>query len=91
MLTLSPAATEAVAAIVGRQSDSASAGLRIGGTTRDYTVAVVTSPEPQDVVVEEGAARVYLDETVAAALDDKMLEAQVDDAGALSFGLAPQS
>ncbi len=91
MLTLSPTATAVVTSIVGQQSAQPTAGLRIGNEGDQYTVAVVEAPAADDVVIEKDGARVFLDGEVAPSLDDRQLEAQVDEAGAVSFGLAAQT
>jgi hypothetical protein len=41
-------------------------------------------------VVEESGARVFLEPNAAAALDDKILDAAVDDKGGVEFLLVPQ-
>jgi iron-sulfur cluster assembly protein len=41
-------------------------------------------------VVEEDGARVFLEENAAVTLDDKILDAQVDDAGGVQFTIAVQ-
>lgn len=91
MLTLSPSATQAVTTIIGNQSEAPTAGLRIGGAAPEYTVSVVPTPSDEDILVEQDGARVYLSGAAALALDDKMLEARVDDGGALTFSLAAQA
>jgi len=50
----------------------------------------VPTPEPADVVVEGPASRVFLEDVAAEALSDKVLDAGVDDQGAVSFTILPQ-
>ncbi|WP_217180337.1 hypothetical protein [Streptomyces sp. AC495_CC817] len=96
MLTLTDNATAIVATLVTRQSDTADAGLRIHSTEAEtdagarLAVHVVEHPEPLDQVVELSGARLFIDGPASAALDDKVLDAGVDDAGAVSFTVLPQ-
>ncbi len=97
MLTLTENADAVVTTIVGREDASADAGLRIqtaegqgpNGEAR-FAVHVVPSPEPADVVVEGSASRVFLEDAAAEVLADKVLDAGVDDQGAVSFTILPQ-
>lgn len=97
MLTLTDNASAIVATLVGRQEDGDDAGLRIqaadapgpNGEPR-FAVHVVPSPEPEDQIVEGAGARVFLEEPAADALADKVLDAGVDDEGAVSFTVIPQ-
>jgi hypothetical protein len=41
-------------------------------------------------VVEESGARVFLEQNAASTLDDKILDAAVDDKGGVEFLLVPQ-
>lgn len=97
MLTLTENADAVVTTIVGREDASADAGLRIqtaegqgpNGEAR-FSVHVVPSPEPADVVVEGPGSRVFLEDAAADALSDKVLDAGVDEQGAVSFTILPQ-
>jgi hypothetical protein len=42
-------------------------------------------------VLEEDGARVFLEEIAADTLEDKILDAQVDDQGGVQFTIAPQA
>lgn len=98
MLTLTDNADAVVSSIVNGQTEAADAGLRIqaadgvgpNGETR-FAVHVVSAPEPADVVLDASATRVFLEEAAAEALADKVLDAGVDDAGAVSFTILPQA
>ncbi|WP_314646325.1 Fe-S cluster assembly protein HesB [uncultured Microbacterium sp.] len=97
MLTLTDNASAIVTTLVSRQSETPDAGLRIHSTEAQgpsgearLAVLVTNDPEPQDQVVEVSGTRLFLDETAAAALDDKVLDAGVDDAGAVSFAVSAQ-
>jgi iron-sulfur cluster assembly protein len=92
MLTL----TENACSIVKRYTDHPEtpeeAGLRIT-SNGDTQLAVTTADEPAagDQLVEQDGARVYLDPDAAVQLDDKVLDAGVDDAGNIQFGLLTQA
>lgn len=93
MLTLTESAVSAIRALTSEQEASAETGLRImapddGATS--FQLALTQGPMAGDQVVEEGGARVFLEGPVAAALDDKALDAQVNDEGDLAFHLADQ-
>ena len=44
----------------------------------------------EDLVVEQGGATVYLDQSAAELLDDKVLDAAVDQSGKVEFALGLQ-
>lgn len=95
MLTIAPNAAQAIEGLVEATSDEAAdAGLRISheraaddGAQPAFRVEVVPSPAPEDVVVEEAGARVYLAEDTATQLDHAILDAQVEGAN-VQFVLA---
>ena len=94
MLTLTENASAIVQQITSQQVPGAHPGLRI---TADHAeqpgleVAAAPEAEPGDQVVEQAGATVYLDASAAALLDDKVLDASVDENGAVAFVLAPQA
>ncbi len=93
MLTLTENASTVVKTLIDQQGSEAS-GLRISQDAPDSPALHVIpsdSPQPGDQVVEEAGARVFLEETAAITLDDKMLDAQVDDRGGVQFTIAPQA
>jgi len=97
VLTLTDNASAIVTTLVTRQSEAPDAGLRIHSTDDQgpsgearLAVLVTSDPEPQDQVVEVAGTRLFLDETAAVALDDKVLDAGVDDSGAVSFAVSAQ-
>jgi Fe-S cluster assembly iron-binding protein IscA len=70
-----------------------SAGLRIASPAdgqERLTVSRKSSPERGDQVVESEGARVFLEPEAAAILEDKILDAHVDDQGAVQFLLEDQ-
>ena len=93
MLTLTDTASTVVKEIVSRNDDTERAGLRIEAESPDATdfgVSIVPLPRVHDAIVEQGGARVYLDESATAALDDKTLDARVDEDGRVAFDILPQ-
>lgn len=70
------------------------AGLRISGEDGpepSFAVSAAEQPAATDLVVEQDGARVFLDETATVQLDDKVLDASVDEAGNVAFALGLQA
>lgn len=93
MLTLTENASAIVNEITHQPGLAETAGLRI--TTDDspepaFAISAAQQGEPGDQVVEQGGATVYLDESAAQLLDDKILDAAVDQSGKVEFALAHQ-
>jgi Fe-S cluster assembly iron-binding protein IscA len=92
MLTLTPTAEEAVRQIVANAPiDDDTGGLRISpGTPTEEGVplelTLVDTPEIGDQDAGAPDAHVYVDERAAEALDDKLLDAQVEG-GNVGFAL----
>ncbi|GAA2106178.1 hypothetical protein GCM10009841_25620 [Microlunatus panaciterrae] len=94
MLTLTENASTIVKTIATQTVGTEDAGLRISaqeGTAGDFAVAPAEAPEPGDQVVESEGAKVFLEETASAALSDKILDAQVDQAGSVQFQIGQQA
>ncbi|NEN78400.1 Fe-S cluster assembly protein HesB [Nocardioides zeae] len=88
MLTLTENASTIVKDITDAQPEAA--GLRISSesaTEPAFAVSVAPAPEEGDQVVEQSGATVYLDTDAAQQLDDKVLDAAVDDQGGVQFAL----
>ncbi|MEW6154692.1 MAG: Fe-S cluster assembly protein HesB [Actinomycetota bacterium] len=93
MLVLTDNATAAIRRLVDGASLPESGGLRIASTPDgqdSLTVKAATTPETGDQVVEEGGARVFLEDGAATLLDNTVLDARLDDRGNVEFLLAPQ-
>lgn len=91
MLTLTENATSIVKTIAEQPETS---GLRITAGDQpeaSFAISAANQPEPEDQVVEQDGATIYLDSTAANQLDDKVLDAGVDEAGNVQFGLAVQA
>lgn len=96
MLTLTPKAADVIHDLTSRPSMPASTGLRISPNTDEaggpaLAVYLAEGPSPQDQVVETEEAKVFLEPQVAGQLDDKVLDAQVDERGGIAFSVMPQS
>jgi len=90
MLTLTENATTVVSGLVARATDTDTAGLRIQPGPDRFDLAVAEAPTDEEVVVERGDARVFMEPPIAEVLDAMVLDAQIDGNGGISFGLAPQ-
>lgn len=93
MLVLTPTASAVIENLVTRDADPERAGLRIdssGPESTQFAVAVTPAPEPGDQVVESGGARVFLESNASVALDAKVLDAQVNEQGAVTFAIGDQ-
>ncbi|GAA3192987.1 Fe-S cluster assembly protein HesB [Actinocorallia longicatena] len=95
MLTLTDTAVTVIRNLTAQPEVADTGGLRIAPTPdTPATLAVGFTPEPLagDQVIEEDGARVFLDPEAANALDDKVLDAEVDGNGDIAFmlGLQPE-
>ncbi|HEU4946086.1 MAG TPA: Fe-S cluster assembly protein HesB [Kribbella sp.] len=93
MLTLTENATLVIKSITSVDGAPEGAGVRISqDNPANPALAVTTteSPYPGDQVIEESGARVFLEPTAADTLDDKVLDAAVDEKGGVEFLLVPQ-
>jgi len=93
VLTLTENATLVIKSITGQDDVPGGAGVRISQdnpASQALAITTTESPQPGDQVVEENGARVFLEETAAQTLDDKVLDAAVDESGGVEFLLVPQ-
>ncbi len=96
MLTLTENASTIVKDInsqIAEQQGQPEAGLRISseaGPEPSFAVSAAEQPEASDQVVEQDGAKVFLDQTATDQLDDKVLDASVDEGGNVSFALGLQ-
>ena len=92
MLTLTQTAAEAVKEIVARVPLPEDGGVRIREAegSSGFELSVTPDPGPHDTVVIESGARVFLDETAAIALEDRVLDAELANDGSVRFALASQ-
>ena len=91
MLTLTPAAAEVVRLILADAPVEPTGGLRIahGDDTGEGTaleMTLVDAPEADDQAVAQDGAKIFLEPEAAAILDDKILDAELDE-GEVRFAL----
>lgn len=88
MLTLTPKASTVIRALIEGSELPDSAGLRIASThngQQAFIVEPAPTPDPGDQVVEDGGARVFLENHAAGLLGESVLDANVDDQGNVAF------
>ncbi|MGA8117057.1 MAG: adhesin [Actinocatenispora sp.] len=105
MLALTENAVAVIKNLTEQPAVPDGSGLRIAsGTTspdtteqapedaQALTLAVETQPQEGDQVLDAGGARLFLEPGAAQYLDDKALDAGVDDSGNVNFqvGLQPE-
>jgi iron-sulfur cluster assembly protein len=94
MLTLTDSAVTAIRTLTSQPELPVDTGLRIMAQDEgapSFQVTLAETPVAGDQVIEEDGARVFLEANAAAALDDKALDAQVDDEGTVAFTVAQQA
>jgi Fe-S cluster assembly iron-binding protein IscA len=92
MLTLTDNATQVIWDLTHQDQVPEGAGLRIAADPAAGALMLSLSPAPEegDKVLDERGARLFLDAGTAPLLDDKSLDAAVDDQGGVEFTLAEQ-
>ena len=90
MLTLTENASTLIKNLADQTAVAEDAGLRISADaeTTNLSVDLTPAPEPTDAVIESAGARVFLEENAAVVLSDKVLDAQLDEGGAVRFAIA---
>ncbi|MEZ0580565.1 Fe-S cluster assembly protein HesB [Nocardioides sp. MH1] len=92
MLTLTENACDIVKRYAEHPDTPDEAGLRISTTPGDQlTVSTADQPVAGDQVVDQGGAKVFLDQSAAEQLDAMMLDASLDEAGNVQFGILAQA
>jgi iron-sulfur cluster assembly protein len=96
MLVLTEAAAEAVKSVTSNPQVPEGTGLRIAPAAPDsddpagFQLTAALVPAEDDQVIEAAGARVFLEPQAAAYLEDKVLDAQVDEQGQARFSLGVQ-
>jgi iron-sulfur cluster assembly protein len=95
LLALTDNAVEAVKNIVSFSDEaSETGGLRLvaepAGAQANLQLSVVPLPAEDDEVIQEQGARVFLEPEAASLLDDKVLDASVEQ-NQVAFTIAEQS
>ncbi len=94
LLALTDSAVEAVKNIVSSSGEvEETSGLRmvadLAGTQANFQLSVVPVPAEDDEVIEEQGARVFLEPEAASLLDDKVLDANLEE-NRVAFTIADQ-
>jgi iron-sulfur cluster assembly protein len=94
VLTITPTAAEAIRAIIESTDVPDEGGIRISiarqnGAEASLELALSPAPMEGDNVLEMNGAHVFLDETASLALEDKLLDAEIEG-GEISFGIMEQ-
>jgi iron-sulfur cluster assembly protein len=95
LLALTDNAVEAVKNIISSSDEpSEMSGLRmvaeLAGTRANFNLSVVPLPAEDDQVIEEQGARVFLEPEAASLLDDKVLDASIEQ-DHVAFTIADQT
>jgi iron-sulfur cluster assembly protein len=94
MLTITDNAVSAIRSLTSQPDLPVDTGLRIikqGEGSPSFQLALTEGPSDGDQVVEEGGARVFLEASAAGVLENKALDAQVNDQGDLAFRISDQA
>jgi iron-sulfur cluster assembly protein len=94
MLTLTDGAVSAIRSLTSQPELPVQTGLRIvaqGEEAASFHLALAEGPVAGDQVVEEGGARVFVEPAAAAVLEDKALDAQVNEQGSVAFSVSDQA
>ncbi len=96
MLVLTEAAAEVVKSATSTPQTPDGTSLRIVSSVSEpedpgaLRLTVAAGPGENDQVIEAAGARVFLEPQAAAYLDDKVLDAQLDEQGEAQFTLGTQ-
>jgi len=93
MLTLTDNAAAVIRDLTSAEEVPEGAGLRIASDPAAGGLTLTLAPQPQvgDQVVDESGARLFLDTEASQLLDDKALDAAIDDSGGVHFEVAEPS
>jgi Fe-S cluster assembly iron-binding protein IscA len=95
VLAISHDAAEVIKQVVSSAQVPDEGGIRIsaqpiGEESVRLELSLATSPVPGDAVVGQEGANVFVEQTVAPLLDDKMLDAAVVESDKVAFSLVDQ-
>jgi iron-sulfur cluster assembly protein len=94
MLTITDSAVSAIRGLTSQPDLPIETGIRImkqGEGAPSFQLALTEGPAAGDQVVEEGGARVFVDAAAAAVLEDKALDAQVNEQGDIAFRISDRA
>ena len=92
MLAVTDNAATVIRDLTSQKEVPMGSGLRIAADASEgsLTLSLVPEPEIGDQVLDQGGARLFLDSDAAQILDDKELDAAVDDNGSVQFAVGEQ-
>jgi len=93
MLTVTDKAAEMIRTLTSQPGVPEDAGLRMSlqdGEDGTLTLSL-QGPQPDDAVIDDAGVRVFIEHEAAPLVEDRELDAQVDDEGGLSFLLGVQA
>lgn len=96
MLALTETAVGVIHDLTTQPGLPAGTGLRIAPQTTDngtgpaFALSLSQAPQVADEVIETADARIYLEPAVAQELDDKVLDARIDEQGEIAFMITRQ-
>lgn len=90
MLTLTDRAAETIRALTTQPGYPADTGLRMSlqGSDEGKLALSLEAQQPDDAVIEESGARVFVGPDVVGVVEDSELDAQVDEQGQPTFMLS---
>jgi iron-sulfur cluster assembly protein len=90
VLTLTDRAAETIRALTTQPGYPADTGLRMSMQSGDEGKLALSleTPQPDDAVIEESGARVFVGPDVAGVVEGSELDAQVDEQGRPTFMLS---
>jgi iron-sulfur cluster assembly protein len=93
VLTLTDRAAETIRILISQPGVPADTGLRMSLQDNEAgTLALsLSAPEPDDAVIEDAGARVFVQQDAAAMVADRELDAELDEQGRASFRLGTQT
>ena len=96
MLVLTEAAAEVVKSVTSTPQAPDGAGVRIASAPEPENpdalrLTAAVSPGENDQVIEAAGARVFIEPQAAVYLEDKVLDAQLDEQGTAHFSLGIQA
>jgi len=93
LLTLTDRAADTIRTLITQPGVPADTGLRM--SLRDGEAGTLAlslePPQPDDAVIEDAGARVFVERDAAPMVEDRELDAQLDEQGRASFRLGVQA
>jgi Fe-S cluster assembly iron-binding protein IscA len=92
VLTLTDRAAETIRALTTQPGYPAGTGLRMSlqGGDEGKLALSLEGPQPDDAVIDEAGARVFVGPDVVGVVEESELDAQVDEQGRPTFMLSEQ-